>query len=429
MKYLKIQNDGVLDTRLIALMGGTTKANDVFKIGQWGSGLKYTLAYLLKNNIDFKIFAGEEQVIVGTETEIIRDEVFEIITINGQRTSVTVNMGGNAWEAWTVIREVWCNALDEGGALKQTTTEVTGLAGTTTFYIQITEEIKNVILNWSKYFIHDHEALFESDTYRIYPGGDSLRLYKQGVLIHESNSKFAGLFSYDIRNADINELREFKGSIELELYKALKDANEKVIRQFIENVTDDHYEGQADFSGWSFMGKFGKQWAETIGNATLIHQEAVDQIKARDLDVDLTASVVVPKKVYKLLSNQFKGVGALRMADKNNEFFQTHDQELEKMIKQGLAILETCDYSISPELSFIYGIFGDKRKLASVNLDEKVIYVSESMRNSSLFEIVGMLIEENEHFNTGFQDHTREFQQHFINLFTKTLLRKHEITL
>lgn len=429
MKYLKIQNNGELDIRLVSLMGGTTKANDEFKIGQWGSGLKYTLAYLLKNNIAFKIFVGEEEVLVDTETEMIRDEAFEIITINGIRTSVTTNMGGNAWKPWTIIRELWCNALDEGGAVKQTTTETAGTSGTTTFFIQITEEVKQVILDWNKYFIHEHEALFESDTFRIYPGGDKLRFYKQGVLIHENQSSAPALFSYDIRNAEINELREFHGSIEHQLYLALKDANEKVVRHFLENVTDEHMEGKCSFQGWGFLGKFAETWKTTLGNATIIHQEAVDKIQARGLDIDLTASVVVPKNIYKVLSGQFKSIGAVRMADKNNEFYEIIDQELEGMIKQGLTILETCDYFISPELSFVYGVFGNKNTLAKVNLDEKVIYISETMRNSSMFEIVGMLIEENEHFNTGLQDETRAFQQHFINLFTKTLLKKNEIIL
>ena len=62
MKYLKIQNQGLLDIRLVALMGGTTKANDEYKIGQFGTGLKYTLAYLIRNNIDFKIFVGTEEI-------------------------------------------------------------------------------------------------------------------------------------------------------------------------------------------------------------------------------------------------------------------------------------------------------------------------------------------------------------------------------
>jgi hypothetical protein len=429
MKYLRISNKGELDIRLVALMGGTTKSKDEFKIGQWGSGLKYTLAYLLKNNVDFKIFIGENEVKVTTMSETIRDENFEIICINGKPTSVTTHMGGNAWSAWTVIREIWCNALDEGDAEKETTEEIKGKAGHTTFFIQITSEIKDVILNWSRYFIHEHEPISETPTHRIYAGGDRLRLYKQGVLIHESKNKKPALFSYDIRNAEINELREFKGSTEKELYLALKDANEKVVRYFIETVTEEHYEGDVDFQGWGFMGKFSETWSKTIGNAKLIHQEAVNNIKARELDIDLVSTVVVPKNVYTALTAQFAGVGALRMADKNNDFYEIIDEELALTVKQAMVILESCDYFIHPELSFMFGVFGDKRTLAKVNLDEKVIYISEQMKNKSLFNFVAMMIEENEHFNTGLEDESRAFQQHWIDLFTKTLLSKHSVKL
>lgn len=429
MKYLRISNKGELDIRLVALMGGTTKSKDEFKIGQWGSGLKYTLAYLLKTNTDFKIFIGESEVKITTEPEIIRDETFEIIHIDGKPTSVTTHMGGDAWNAWTVIREIWCNALDEGEAEKETTEELHGKAGYTTFFIQVTTEVRDVIMNWSKYFIHEHEPICENSKYRIYAGGDKLRLYKQGVLIYESKNKLPALFSYDIRNADINELREFKGNTEKELYMALKDANEKVVRYFLENVTEEHYEGQLDFQGWGFMGKFAETWKTTIGNAKLIHKEAVESIKARELDIDLVSTVVVPKLVYQALSSQFEGVGALRMADKNNDFFEIIDEELALTVKQALAILESCEYFIHPELTFIFGVFGDKRTLAKVNLDQKVIYISERMKDKSLFSFIAMLIEENEHFNTGLEDESRAFQQHWIDLFTKTLLSKHEIKL
>jgi len=80
-------------------------------------------------------------------------------------------------------------------------------------------------------------------------------------------------------------------------------------------------------------------------------------------------------------------------------------------------------------LTFIFGVFGDKRTLAKVNLDQKVIYISERMKDKSLFSFIAMLIEENEHFNTGLEDESRAFQQHWIDLFTKTLLSKHEIKL
>src|SRR6185312_2743617 len=153
MKYLKIQNDGELDIRLVALMGGTTKSKDKFKIGQFGTGLKYTLAFLFRNNIDFKIMVGTEEVKISLEKELIKDEVFEIICINGNRTSITTKMGED-WFAWMIVRELWCNALDEGGAIREETEIIEGEAGKTTFYIQIDMQIANVLKEWDKYFIH-----------------------------------------------------------------------------------------------------------------------------------------------------------------------------------------------------------------------------------------------------------------------------------
>lgn len=60
-------------------------------------------------------------------------------------------------------------------------------------------------------------------------------------------------------------------------------------------------------------------------------------------------------------------------------------------------------------------------------MEERKIYISQQMLQKPLFTIVGMLIEENEHFNTGMDDNTREFQQHFINLYTRQLLAKNQI--
>ena len=44
MKYLKIRNRGELDIRLVSLMGGTTISGNSYKIGRFGTGLKYSLA-------------------------------------------------------------------------------------------------------------------------------------------------------------------------------------------------------------------------------------------------------------------------------------------------------------------------------------------------------------------------------------------------
>ena len=424
MKYLKISNKGELDIRLIALMGGTTKAGNEYKIGEFGSGLKYTLAYLFRNNVDFKIFVGENEVNISLENEDINGDIFEIICINGHRTSITTKMGKD-WEAWMIIRELWSNALDEGEAVKKSTETIIGLAGYTTFYIQITAEIKAVMMNWTNYFIHDSEPISASETHAIYSGGDSLRLYKNGILIHE-DKKNIGLFSYDIKSASLNELREFKGSTTFEIIKALSQANAKAITFFLENITDANYEGTMDYDWYV---DFAETWRDTIGNAKLIHPEAVAIIKDKDVNIDLSGTITVPMAVYKVLSKKFKGVGSLRTADKVNEFFEIHSEDVINKIKEGLAILEGCDYFIHPELTFIVGVFGSKNVLAQVNTDTKQIYLSERLLDKPLFDICTMLIEENEHFRTGMSDCSRAFQQHFIDLFAKTLFDKNEVKL
>jgi hypothetical protein len=424
MKYLKITNDGVLDIRLVALMGGTTKNNDKYKIGQFGTGLKYTLAFLFRNNLEFKIMAGTDEVKIHIEKETIRNEDFEIICINGQRTSITTKMGED-WEAWMIIRELWCNALDEGGAVKEITEDVTGEDGKTSFYIQVDKQVQTVLNNWNKYFIHEQQPVFSDGTFALYPAGDHLTLYKQGVLIHEDKNQ-KSVFSYDLGIADINELREYRGSVSHAIVQILSKSSEDAARYFLENVNETHYEGSGnmDYEWWS---SWGEAWKNVIGTGKIIYQKVLDDIRARGGHPDETGLIVVPKCVYKALTKQFEGVGALRVASKINDFFEAYSEATESKVKQALTILEHCEYPMHPELTFVFGFFEDKTVQARIDLDKKKIYVSNALIQQPLFTIVAMLVEENEHFNTGMSDETRQFQQHFTNLYTRQLLAGREI--
>jgi hypothetical protein len=417
MKYLKIQNDGLLDIRLVALMGGTTKAKDKYKIGQFGTGLKYTLAFLFRNNLDFKIFVGTEEVKVHIEKEYIKDEIFEIICINGNRTSITTRMGED-WACWQIIRELWCNALDEGGAVNEITETIEGIENKTIFYIQEDLQVRNVIKEWDKYFIHNQNPIWQNDTYKIYPGGSKLRLYKQGVLIFEDDSAPA-IFAYDVSNADINELREFKGTPKYEIARAVSAVDVKTVKIFLDNLTEESYESTMD---WDWYQSFSQGWREAIGSGKIITQKTLDDIRSRGSHVDEIALIIVPKSLYLMLCKQFEGIGATHVAGKIGDFYEDFDEKVEAKIKQGLAILDICGYCFHPELEFIYGFFEDKRTMAQVDIKSKKVYISKAFLQKPLFTIVAMLIEENEHFNTGLSDETREFQQYFIDLYTRQLL-------
>ena len=51
MKIIKITSKGEIDERAFSLLGASSKRDDNTKIGMFGSGLKYSLAYLLRKEI------------------------------------------------------------------------------------------------------------------------------------------------------------------------------------------------------------------------------------------------------------------------------------------------------------------------------------------------------------------------------------------
>ena len=53
-KWLKIGNSGEIESGAFRLIGACTKRGDDSMIGYFGSGLKYAMAVLLREGIEFK---------------------------------------------------------------------------------------------------------------------------------------------------------------------------------------------------------------------------------------------------------------------------------------------------------------------------------------------------------------------------------------
>jgi hypothetical protein len=422
MQYLKIKNDGVLDIRLVALMGGTTKANDQYKIGQFGTGMKYLFAYCFRNGIDIKLLLGEKEVLFSIEQELIRDEEFNILCIDGARTGITTRMGYD-WEAWMICREVWCNALDEGGAAMEVTDQVTGEAGTTTFFIEYSEEIKKVHSNWGKYFIDKSTTIFSNDDIALYPGGNDFRLYKNGVLIHELHlgEGQRSLFSYDVKDASINELRQFTGSVSAVITKAFYSFDRKTAAHVLETISPDYYEGNIDMS---WYGTFGDEWVAALNGAKIINKKSLDIMITRGINVDVARFVAVTSNLYSALTKQFEGIGALKVASKIGEFVPHHNEEAAYKVNQAVDILRNAGYPLVDGITYQFGYFEEGRTDARVDFKTKIVYVSNNLADRSLFNVVTMVIEEMEHVRTGMKDESRAFQQHFIDLYAKQLLER-----
>ena len=159
-KYILIQNDGEIESNSFELIGASTKRTEKGKVGFFGSGLKYSIAYMIRNNIDFRVFSGESEIKFTTIPENLRGQVFNRICINGKPTSYTDTMGYTWTEDWFVLREIYCNAIDETNCVMVKDTElISATEGKTRIYVELTEKLQLVVDSWDSYFSDEREPL------------------------------------------------------------------------------------------------------------------------------------------------------------------------------------------------------------------------------------------------------------------------------
>ena len=80
---LIITNPGLVDPMAFHLIGASSKRNDQHTIGFFGSGLKYSIAGLLRKNIPLQVWRGTEFMDITTEEVTMRDNTYKRIVIDG----------------------------------------------------------------------------------------------------------------------------------------------------------------------------------------------------------------------------------------------------------------------------------------------------------------------------------------------------------
>lgn len=407
MKFLRIQNRGELDIRLVSLMGGSTKSGDSTKIGKFGTGLKYSISWLVRNKIHFRIFVGMKEVSIEVRPEEIQGVIFEVLYINGERSSITSNMGVD-WEGWMVCREIWCNAIDAGHPVKNLCTDIfVPDPGTTTFYIENAGEIKDAVEKWDQYFIDGIAPIYDCKNFALYPPSDTMTLYKNGVMIKKEKN-FKSLYSYDIKNASINELREYKGWLPADMFAIMRELPKEIVLDLLSNVKSGHYEYDMDYD-WGT--DFSNSWKDALSNTKVIGRDDHQILEERGIAIDC---MVIPQGIFNKLSQTWPGLSAVKnVGGKSSSsairFFETYDSEMEA--KVNLAIMALKDAKT--------GVFGNKQVMSS--LDGDSILLSNDIRDNSLTDVMSYIIKENEMFEHDIS--LNDLGDHMAKLYATQLLR------
>lgn len=425
--YIKIQSKGRIQAEAFTLLGASSKRDDNTKIGFFGSGLKYAIAYMLREKVDFKVFSDYGEIKFTLKPSNFRETQLDIICVNGKETSMTTSMGVD-WEPWFILREIYCNAIDEGGSSIETVHEkqLVPVEDNTVFYIEANSEFQKIMNLWDYYFCENRKDIlyYDMQENQLFVGGEELIVYRKGIrclFLKETKC----VFNYNVGFVEINESRVIKDDWDFK-YKVSeyfrKIADVSIIQYLMKNII-----GKFEYDLFWHTGsmEYNPKWLEAIGEKTLVPYENAghwqDEIEMFPHDF-----IMLPKRLVDGLQRAFAGaIKVIGEADGMKtagdiKFVKELTEKQKSLLDDSVDFLKKAGYEIGYPIKVVD--FLRKEILGQAN--SNTILLSQRLFEMGRKDLVACIIEENEHLITGFNDETRALQSHFIGKYVGELEAK-----
>jgi len=278
-------NPGLIPLDAIRLMGASVKVEGAF--GRFGTGFKYAVATIMRGGGTVRIWRGAEELRFSTRKVEMRGTTFEEVWLDrlirtpgigaGQWEAVPLGFTtqlGKDWEPWMALRELACNARDEGGDFKLSEMEAVpscfeAKEGETVIVVLWPEMDEAAKGNEAGVFAPDTEPLAEALGVRILQG-PSQYLYHRDVRVWKLPKPSA--FTYDITAAvELTEDRTVKYSFTVvaqvrNALLALEDRD--IIRGAVTTSKGRNWEGSFDWAGQDWApSQPGQTWLEVVAEA------------------------------------------------------------------------------------------------------------------------------------------------------------------
>ena len=408
MRYLKIKNNGHIEDGALTLIGASDK-RDKSKIGMFGSGNKYALAFLMREGYNIQIFSGKREIKLSLKEKSFREEVFKVIHVNGEPTSITTEMGGIDWSLWQAIREIYANAVDEGGQYIGVVDDINPTEEETHFYIPETKEVKEIIENFDRYFVvGDRRVVAKTPLGRILEkSGEYVNIYRRGIRCFDKPVKSA--YDYDFDNIDINESRTviYPWRIIESMWKmAFHVGDEEVLNNmFSASSKSDHLERETSLVNLDDS-YISPEFKLATNNTTFGVLEYAGLVPEEDRD----EYAFIPKPVFKAITGK-----------NEDDLVNFHDEvgpwrEIEMtpyhktVINNALKFLKECRWHDIP-YDIKVAVF-EKQVLGMASGNN--IYLSDYCLDAGVQLTVETIIEEYVHLKTGAEDCSRMMQNKLI---------------
>ena len=365
-------NEGSFDPRAMLTFGVSAKEGDN-PIGYFGTGFKYAVAIILRNEGAIRVESGGE-VYEFTGAEIdIRGEKFDLVHVNGEPAGFATNLGKN-WEYWQAYRELYSNCIDEGGEVSEDPLEAD------TLIIVEAAEMDAVHASRGRYFLNEsRKPIYENVDLQIFAHfSDSI--YFRGIKVGTLKQP---AYTYNMkRGVILTEDRTIAnmGPVSVDIDAAwLNMSDEGLIREMMTSVSEngDIYEQCELINSGARAGKtFSKVCDELIESGTNLSSKA-GVIAASHRSLEMKFKPVEPTRVQK------------KMLEKSIEFLAKLD-------------ITPADY----EINMVTGL---GRNVMGRAMDGQ-IYISELAFNQGTKQVASTLFEEWVHLKHDYRDESRMLQ-------------------
>lgn len=421
--YICFENKGEVPVNAFKLLGASSKRDDTSKIGYFGTGLKYAIAVMLRQGIEFRVFSGEREVKIGTRKTKFLDSTVDVMTVNNEKTSITLDAGVH-WKPWFAIREIYSNTIDENGSMSLNTPIEPKSGHTRIFIDSDSEHLKDVFKNWNSYFSQNRDPLFRNTDGSLLPKLPTVPEYvvfRKGIRVH--NSRKHSVFDYDLPNVEINESRVaiYTWQVQENCSDLLASSTVECIKEFLKlfknKQRDQYIEWQDGFWDYTSAYSFSEHWLTALDGKRLVPANF-----AGHYDITET-TIVLPDKLIAKLKQRF-GESINTVGDNKDKF--TVIKDIDKQPLQKLLDVFTVA-GFDWKLEDIDIVKFEDKDIGGMAHDGRVLLSAQLFTPTSRHRIASTLIEEIAHAKTGYSDGTRQLQDYLFNTITNLAKELSEI--
>lgn len=265
MPAVIFETPGLIDIRAFTTFGFNAKPATDNPIGYFGTGLKYAIAVLAREDIPVQLFIGDVEYRFNKEHTSFRGKDFDVIRMrkrSGWRLPwqqetlpFTTELGKN-WELWQAFRELEANTRDEGGRsdlLSQEPQE--GIreeytSDTHTVFCISGERFAEEWRTRDKTFLPEHDPNFIGNVQIV--KRPSKHLYYRGMRV--ADLKTPSIYTYNIRRwLELTEDRTIKWmfSALATIAEAIAKSSDEQLISSVVKASQDHMESRLE---WTLVG-------------------------------------------------------------------------------------------------------------------------------------------------------------------------------